>query len=183
MVLNPNLTIAQQELYDWLVIYIRDQRHAPSIREMMIGMKLNSVAPIQSRLEHLRNKGYVRWTDGQARTIQILRSPSSKGIPVLGVIAAGGLIDPHLDEQERLDVPSFYQGSDHFAVRVTDESMIDDLIREGDVVIMWPVRDFEDVKDGTVVAARVLGEGMNIKYYQIQIAGSKVILRHCPVKG
>jgi repressor LexA len=76
-----------------------------------------------------------------------------------------------------LDVPSFYQGSDHFAVRVTDQSMIDDLIREGDVVIMRPVKDFDDVKDGTVVVARVLGEGMNIKYYQIQLEGSKMILK------
>jgi repressor LexA len=178
MVFNPNLTILQQELYDWLVIYIRDQQHAPSIRQMMIAMKLKSPAPIQSRLGHLRDKGYIQWTDGQARTIQVLKSSRTKGIPVLGAIAAGGLIDPYFDEQkERLDVPSFYQGSDHFAVRVTDQSMIEDLISEGDVVIMRPVKDFDDVKDGTVVAARVLGEGMNIKYYQIQIEGSKVILK------
>jgi repressor LexA len=177
MVLNPNLTIAQQELYDWLVAYIRDQQHAPSIRQMMIAMKLKSPAPIQSRLAHLRDKGYIKWADGQARTIQVLKSNRTGGIPVLGAIAAGGLIDPYLDEKERLDVPSFYQGSDHFAVRVTDQSMIDDLISEGDVVIMRPVKDFDDVKDGTVVAARVLGEGMNIKYYQIQIEGSKVILK------
>jgi repressor LexA len=178
MVFNPNLTILQQELYDWLVIYIRDQQHAPSIREMMIAMRLKSPAPIQSRLRHLREKGYIQWTDGQARTIRVLKSNRVRGIPVLGAIAAGGLIDPYFDEQkERLDVPSFYQGSDHFAVRVTDQSMIEDLISEGDIVIMRPVKDFDDVKDGTVVAARVLGEGMNIKYYQIQIEGSKVILK------
>jgi repressor LexA len=177
MVLNPNLSIAQQELYDWVVAYIRDQQHPPSFQQMMIAMKLKSPAPIQSRLAHLRDKGYVQWVDGQARTIQVLKSNRAGGIPVLGAIAAGGLIDPYLDEKERLDVSSFYQGSDHFAVRVTDQSMIDDLISEGDVVIMRPVKDFDDVKDGTVVAARVLGEGMNIKYYQIQIEGSKVILK------
>lgn len=60
---------------------------------------------------------------------------------------------------------------------ITDQSMIDDLISAGDVVIMRPIKDFDDVKNGTVVAARVLGEGMNIKYYQIQIEGSKVILK------
>ena len=177
MVLNPNLTTAQQELYDYLVIHIQDQQHPPSYREMMVAMGLKSIAPIQSRLEHLRYKGYIQWVDNQARSIQILRDTKTIGIPVLGAIAAGGLIDPYLDEKERLDVPSFYQGSDHFAVRVTDESMIEDLIREGDVVIMRPVKDFEDVKDGTVVAARVLDEGMKIKYYQIQLEGSKVILR------
>jgi repressor LexA len=51
------LTKAQQELYDWLVDYIREHQHAPSIRQMMQAMNLKSPAPIQSRLEHLRNKG------------------------------------------------------------------------------------------------------------------------------
>jgi repressor LexA len=111
------------------------------------------------------------------RTIQVLKTNRIVGIPVLGAIAAGGFIDPYLDEKERLDFLSSYQGSDHFAVRVTDQSMIDDLISEGDVVIMRPVKDFDDVKDGTVVAARVLSQGMNIKYYQIQFEDGKVILR------
>jgi repressor LexA len=86
---NPNLTIAQQELYDWLVIYIQEHQHAPCIREMVVGMRLNSVAPIQSRLEHLRRKGYIQWADGQARTIQVLKSSRTKGIPVLGAITFG----------------------------------------------------------------------------------------------
>lgn len=89
MVLNPNLSIAQQELYDWLVAYIRDQQHAPSIRQMMIAMKLKSPAPIQSRLAHLRDKGYIQWADGQVRTIQVLKSNRAGGIPVLGAITFG----------------------------------------------------------------------------------------------
>jgi repressor LexA len=89
MVFNPYLTATQQELYDWLVIYIRDQRHAPCIREMMVGMGLKSVAPIQYRLQKLRDKGYVQWVDGQARTIQVLKSNNTKGIPVLGAITFG----------------------------------------------------------------------------------------------
>ena len=75
-----SLTTAQQELYDWLVRYIRDNRHSPSIRQMMTAMKLKSPAPIQSRLEHLRNKGYIDWTEGKARTIRILQE--SQGVPI-----------------------------------------------------------------------------------------------------
>ena len=44
------LTPAQQELYDWLVDYIRKMNHAPSIRQMMKAMNLRSPAPVQSRL-------------------------------------------------------------------------------------------------------------------------------------
>jgi repressor LexA len=51
------LTEAQRQLYEWLFEYIRGHQHSPSIRQMMQAMNLKSPAPIQSRLEHLRNKG------------------------------------------------------------------------------------------------------------------------------
>ena len=34
------LTAAQQELYDWLAEFIADNRHSPSIRQMMQGCLL-----------------------------------------------------------------------------------------------------------------------------------------------
>ena len=42
------LTAAQQELYDWLAEFIADNRHSPSIRQMMQGMGLRSPAPIKA---------------------------------------------------------------------------------------------------------------------------------------
>ena len=62
------LTTAQQELYDWLADYIGTHRHSPSIRQMMQAMGLRSPAPIQSRLRHLQQKGWITWQEGQART-------------------------------------------------------------------------------------------------------------------
>jgi repressor LexA len=171
---NINLTKVQQELYDWLVEYIRENQHAPSIRQMMMAMGLRSPAPIQSRLEHLRNKGYIQWAEGQARTIQILKTNTS-GIPVLGAIAAGGLVEPFVDEVDRLDISSFVQGSNHFALRVTGDSMIEDMIAEGDMVIMKPVLNAKTLKNGTIVAARVDGQGTTLKHYHIQ--GDKVTLK------
>jgi repressor LexA len=56
---------------------------------MMLAMGLKSIAPIQNRLEYLRNKGYVQWVDNQARTIQVLKSNRIGGIPVLGAITFG----------------------------------------------------------------------------------------------
>jgi repressor LexA len=66
------LTEVQQQLYDWLIDYIKQNQYSPSIRQMMRAMGLKSPAPVQSRLEHLRTKGYIDWTDGKARTIRIL---------------------------------------------------------------------------------------------------------------
>jgi repressor LexA len=97
------LTDAQQELYDWLDDYITTHRHSPSIRQMMEAMGLRSPAPVQSRLRHLQQKGWITWQEGQARTLQLLGN-RPQGVPVLGAVAAGGLVETFDDVQERLDL-------------------------------------------------------------------------------
>ena len=161
------LTKAQQELYDWLVDYIREHQHAPSIRQMMQAMNLKSPAPIQSRLEHLRSKGFIEWAEGKARTIKILKYAAS-GVPIYGTIAAGGLVEPFTDVTEKLDLSPIFHQSDYFALQVMGDSMIGDSIVEGDMAIMQPVKDSSDVKNGTIVAARVEGQGTTLKRYHRQ---------------
>jgi repressor LexA len=161
------LTKAQQELYDWLVDYIRDNQHAPSIRQMMQAMSLKSPAPIQSRLEHLRNKGFIEWAEGKARTIKILKYAAS-GVPIFGTIAAGGLVEPFTDTIDKLDLAPFFHQSDYFALQVMGDSMIEDSIVEGDMVIMQPVQNSAEVKNGTIVAAQVEGQGTTLKHYHRQ---------------
>ncbi|PSB01091.1 transcriptional repressor LexA [Merismopedia glauca] len=169
------LTEAQQELYDWLVDYIREHRHAPSIRQMMQGMDLRSPAPIQSRLEHLKAKGYIEWLEGKARTIRILADDTHNGVPILGAIAAGGLVEPFTDMKEQLDLSSLFNGPNYYALRVVGDSMIEDLIAEGDVAIMKSHLHSEAVKNGTIVAARVEGHGTTLKRFYRQ--GDAVTLK------
>ncbi|MFM7218831.1 MAG: transcriptional repressor LexA [Nodosilinea sp.] len=148
-----SLTPVQQELYDWLVDYIRTNQHSPSIRQMMKAMDLKSPAPIQSRLEHLKNKGYIEWTEGKARTIRIRED--LRGLPILGTIAAGFVNEAFTDDVERLDLNGIPIRAGDYALRVTGDSMVDAMILEGDVVIMRPVKDPQSVREGTIVAARV----------------------------
>jgi repressor LexA len=165
---NPEtLTQAQQELYDWLIEYIRTTQHAPSIRQMMRAMNLRSPAPIQSRLERLRSKGYIDWTEGKARTLRILKQPV-QGLPILGAIAAGGLVEPFTDVEEKLDLSNLFQRTkDCYALRVSGDSMIEDHIADGDLVIMRSLTGNEDISNGEIVAARVEGHGTTLKrFYQ-----------------
>ncbi|MEC4803959.1 MAG: transcriptional repressor LexA [Jaaginema sp. PMC 1079.18] len=174
-----SLTTAQQELYDWLVEYINTAQHAPSIRQMMKAMNLKSPAPIQSRLERLRSKGYIDWTEGKARTLRILHK-EPQGIKVLGAIAAGGLVEPFTENQEYLEIDAFIQQPNCFALRVTGDSMIEDLITEGDVVIMRKLSPNETPRNGSIVAARVEGYGTTLKrFYQ---HGEIVILQPANAK-
>jgi repressor LexA len=161
-----SLTQAQRELYEWLVAYIQTSQHAPSIRQMMQAMNLRSPAPIQSRLEKLRSKGYIDWSEGKARTLRVLRH-ETRGIPVLGTIAAGGLVEPFADIQERLDLSPIWEHSNCFALRIMGDSMIEAMIAEGDVAILQAVSGNEVIKNGKIVAARVEGYGTTLKrYYQ-----------------
>jgi repressor LexA len=158
------LTEVQQELYNWLVEYIQEHQHSPSIRQMMRAMGLKSPAPIQSRLEHLRNKGYIDWTEGKARTIRIIDSVH-RGVPIRGEIAAGGLIEPFTDETERLDITGLQLRPQDYALRVSGDSMVDAMIVDGDIVIMRPVPEPDRLKNGKIVAARVEGFGNTLKYF------------------
>lgn len=148
-----SLTPAQQELYDWLVNYIRENQHSPSIRQMMNAMHLKSPAPIQSRLEHLKRKGYIEWSEGKARTIRVREDV--RGLPILGSIAAGFVNEAFTDTVERLNLNGLPIRPGDYALRVTGDSMIEALIQDGDIAIMRPVGDPQSVREGTIVAARV----------------------------
>lgn len=172
------LTPAQQELYDWLVEYIRDTQHAPSIRQMMRAMNLRSPAPVQSRLERLRSKGYIDWTEGRARTIRILQAPPEEpeGIRILGAIAAGGVVETFTDVEERLDLAPIWQLPDCYALRVVGDSMIEECIADGDLAIMRTAGTNDaQPPNGEIVAARVEGLGTTLKRFFCQ--GDRVTLK------
>ena len=161
---DQELTSAQQELYDWLTQYIGQHRHSPSIRQMMEAMGLRSPAPIQSRLRHLQQKGWITWQEGQARTLQLLGA-AAQGIPVLGAVAAGGLVEPYDDVSERLDLSPVLETRGLFALTVNGDSMIDAHIDHGDVVLMEPVNDPARLKPGAIVSALVPGSGTTLKHF------------------
>ena len=161
---SGDLTDAQNELYGWIKNYLKDFQHSPSIRQMMQAMGLKSPAPIQSRLKHLQEKGYISWQEGKARTLQIV-DELTEGIPIMGSVAAGGLIETYNDVNENLDISEVLKKKDVFALTVNGDSMIDACIADGDMVLMEPIRDSYSLRNGTIVSAMVPGLGTTLKYF------------------
>ena len=159
-----NLTDAQNELYAWIKNYMRDFQHSPSIRQMMQAMGLKSPAPIQSRLKHLQEKGYISWQEGKARTMQIV-DEIIEGVPIMGSVAAGGLIETYSDVQDNLDMSDVLTKKNVFALTVNGDSMIDACIADGDMVLMEPIKDPYLLRNGDIVSAMVPGSGTTLKYY------------------
>ena len=159
-----NLTDAQNELYAWIKNYMRDFQHSPSIRQMMQAMGLKSPAPIQSRLKHLQEKGYISWQEGKARTMQIIDEVVGR-VPIMGSVAAGGLIETYSDVNENLDFSDVLNNKDIFALTVNGDSMIEACIADGDMVLMEPIKDKYALKNGNIVSALVPGLGTTLKYF------------------
>ena len=162
--LENNLTDAQDELYRWIKNYMKDFRHSPSIRQMMQAMGLKSPAPIQSRLKHLQDKGYISWQEGKARTLQIV-DEIFEGVPIMGSIAAGGLVETYSDVHQNLDISDVLKKKNVFALTVNGDSMIDACIADGDMVLMEPISDYYSLRNGDIVSALVPGLGTTLKYF------------------
>tara|TARA_Y100000589_G_scaffold324757_1_gene361441 strand:- start:2088 stop:2702 length:615 start_codon:yes stop_codon:yes gene_type:complete len=162
--IQENLTDAQNELYGWIKDYVKTFQHSPSIRQMMEAMGLKSPAPIQSRLKHLQEKGYISWQEGKARTLKLVEDVFD-GVPIMGSIAAGGLIETFSDVNEKLDISEILQKKGIFALTVNGDSMEEACITEGDMVLMKPIENPFDVRNGDIVSALVPGSGTTLKYF------------------
>ncbi len=159
-----NLTDPQNELYGWIKDYMKNFKHSPSIRQMMQAMGLKSPAPIQSRLKHLQEKGYISWQEGKARTMQIV-DEIIDGIPIMGSVAAGGLVETYSDVHENLDISDVLKKKNVFALTVNGDSMIDACIADGDMVLLEPITDSYTIRNGAIVSAMVPGLGTTLKYF------------------
>ena len=140
---------------------------------MMNAMGLKSPAPIQSRLKHLQEKGYISWQEGKARTLQLV-DELIEGIPIMGSVAAGGLVETYSDVNENLNISDVFKNKDVFALTVNGDSMIDACIANGDMVLMEPIKDSYPIKNGTIVSAMVPGLGTTLKYFFKR--GNKIFL-------
>ena len=142
---------------------MRDFHHSPSIRQMMQAMGLKSPAPIQSRLKHLQEKGYIHGKKVKQELCKLLMKLLKECQQ--GSVAAGGLIETYSDVQENLDISDVLKKKNVFALTVNGDSMIDAFIAHGDMVLMEPIKDAYSLKNGNIVSAMVPGLGTTLKYF------------------
>ena len=104
----------------------------------------------------------TRRISGVAQTA-LKQLASSSRIPMAGIVAAGTPIEPIL-QTEHIDVPPSMAGSgENFALRVKGESMRDDGILPGDIVV---VHKQATARNGQTVLALVNQEATIKKYYR-----------------
>ena len=151
------LTKRQKELLDFLDSYIQDHGFAPTLDETGRHFGLTSLATVHKHLTNLERKGLIRRHAGLSRALEVVpRNQPLEGIelPLLGMAAAGTPIDAVLDN-ETITVPeNLVRRPDSFALKVSGESMRDDGILDGDIVV---VESRETAESGETVVAVLEG--------------------------
>ena len=158
-----NLTKRQKEILDFIRFYRTEQGISPTQREIREKFRLSSFGTVQKHLKRLEEKGALSRQWNRSRGISPAdERPSSRAIPLLGLVAAGRPIEPFPDE-ESIEVPSTLLGKgDHFVLRVRGDSMVEDGIRDGDYVV---VSRRPTAQNGQTVVALIRGEATLKRYY------------------
>jgi len=159
-----NLTKRQKEVYEYLKGYFREHDTAPSYEEIRWGLKVRSLATVHKHLKQLEKKGYLNspWQSQKRAFSLVEMSGRAVTLPLLGMVAAGEPIEA-IEAPEEVEVPeSLLQGGECFALRVRGSSMIDEGIRDNDVIL---VKRQERAENGQTVVALVDDSEATVKKF------------------
>ncbi len=164
------LTKRQRQVYDYISNFVAEQGYSPSLEEIAAAFGLSSVATVHKHVKHLVDKGYLRKAWNRSRSVEPVppeEKVESIQLPILGSVAAGSpieAIEAEAGTEEMLAVPAdMVPGrKDHYVLRVRGDSMIDDQICDGDLVVIE--KRFE-ARNGETVVALVDGTDATLKRF------------------
>lgn len=194
------LTKKQRDLLIFINDYIAENGHSPSFDEMKDGLDFKSKSGIHRLITSLVERGFLLRMPNRARALEVIRMPdnlvnfpeakpsSSSNIgsehrfaandaiialPLMGKIAAGTPIEALRNEQETIDVPMSFLGSQEcYALTIEGDSMVKAGIMDGDIVI---IEKCDRANNGDIVVALVDGEEVTLKRLRREI-GSIVLM-------
>jgi len=162
----PHLTKRQKEILDFIREYLDREGYAPSLEEIGARFGLSSVATVHKHVQNLVEKGLLRKAWNRSRSIELVDPdpPGSLEIPLLGTVAAGVPIEA-VSTPDTIPVPPDMVGNrECFALRVQGDSMIDDHICDGDVVLLEARKQ---PREGETVVALVRREEVTLKRFSL----------------
>jgi len=159
------LTERQQDTYNFICRFIKEQGRSPLLSEVAQGIGLSSQGSVHNYIQALVNEGLLERTVGRTRGLRLVTNnedtiePVSVTLPVMGKIAAGRLIEAVADESE-IDLGGMFAGKGRFVLKVNGDSMIDKAIMSGDYVV---IQSQQTARHGDIVVALVDGYDATLK--------------------
>jgi repressor LexA len=178
----------KQKILECIARAVAERGFPPSVREIADAVGLASTSAVHHHLMALEREGLLERGSRSSRALRLtsrgeaelesgsrpsamarvtpFRMPVERDVlalPVLGEIAAGQPIEAYADGAESLDVPrSMEARDDSYVLRVRGKSMIDDLIDDGDYVVVQPQAT---ARDGDIVVALLEDNGVTLKRF------------------
>jgi len=171
------LTPKEQKIFEFIKKALEGTQIAPSFEEIQQAFGFASINSVQQYIRQLVRKGVLAHPGGnQKRAVSLsakvdrsspLGSPLDEEVvrlPFVGLVAAGRPIEA-IEEAEELEVPKslLRQSGDHFALRVQGNSMVEDHICDGDVIL---VRKQRHAENGETAVVLVNNEATVKKFYR-----------------
>jgi repressor LexA len=164
------LTKRQKQVLDFIATFVDENGYCPSYEEIARGLDLASLATVHKHIAALEAKNYLKRGFNQSRSLELAPKylqeqrrvrPAPVEIPLMGRIAAGAPVEA-VEQRETLSFADFTGNGDTYALQVRGDSMIDDHICDGDMILLERV---QQARDGEIVVALVAGAEATLKRF------------------
>ena len=173
----------REKVMGFIISFKQRKGYAPTVKEIADNCGITSLSVVQYHLDQLEQTGLIRRDKNKSRSINPVGDEGmGQEVPLLGAIAAGhpiGIPDSETWESaaNRIEVPTYMvRGRQQpYALEVRGNSMVDAMIADGDIVVMYHTLD---IRNGDVVAAWLKGE-QEVTLKKIYFEGEQVRLQPC----
>jgi repressor LexA len=162
------LTRRQQQILDYIEDQVEAKGYPPSVREIGSAIGLSSSSTVHSHLTALERKGLVKRDPTKPRALLLAnrrpaRAAGTVTVPLIGQVAAGSPVLAVENIEDEVVWPQGLTPEPSFALRVKGDSMIDDGIHDGDIVL---VRQQASADNGDTVVALIEDEATVKRFYK-----------------
>ena len=165
------LTKRQKQVLDFIADFVDENGYCPSYDEIAHGLDLASLATVHKHISALEAKNYLKRGFNQSRSLELAprylqeqrrRRPGTiVEIPLMGRIAAGSPVEA-VEQKDTLNFADFAGSGETYALEVRGDSMIDDHICSGDLILLEKVTQ---ANDGDIVVALLRNTEATLKRF------------------
>ena len=186
-----DLTKRQQAVLKFIRVFVHDEGRSPTLAEIAKGVGSSAVSTIHKHVQHLMDKGFLVRSHGKGNNLVVATgledeaalprtrsdardsrpdvTPIVRIFPFCGDVAAGSPILPE-SRAVPIEVPNTIhrQRDELFVLRVRGDSMVDDAILDGDLVVLQRKGDY---RNGDRVVALIDQEEVTLKEFRRDAKG------------
>ncbi len=173
---STDLTRRQHAVLNFIRTFIEEEERSPTLKEIADGVGSNAVSTIHKHVQHLIDKGFLQRSqgcgnnivlaEGEIQVVEPKRSAPTRThtFPFCGDVAAGTPLIPET-RAIPMEVPNTIHRDREglFVLRVRGESMVDDSILDGDLVVLQRRGEY---RNGDRVVALIDGEEATLKEFR-----------------